>query len=98
MALAAAEQGKFAGFHKAMFELAPASPESVREAAVRAGMDLARAQAFEQSPVVDAELRNNALMAQQLGFSGTPSWIAGGSAFEGAVGTSALQTALDRGS
>lgn len=96
MALAAAEQDKYAEFHKAMFELAPASPASVREAAERAGMDLDRALAFGQSPVVEAELRNNALMAQQLGFTGTPSWVAGGNAFEGAVGTSALQAALDR--
>lgn len=96
MALAAAEQGKFAEFHKAMFALAPASPQSVREAAARAGLDLERAQAFGQSPVVEQELRNNAQMAQQLGFTGTPSWIAGDNAFEGAVGTSALQAALDR--
>ncbi|WP_394730322.1 DsbA family protein [Altererythrobacter sp. GH1-8] len=96
MALAAAEQGKFAAFHKAMFELAPATPETVREAAERAGVELERAQAFGQSPVVQAELRNNALMAQQLGFTGTPSWVAGGQTFEGAVGTSALQAAVDR--
>lgn len=97
MALAAAEQGKFAEFHEAMFDLSPASPESVREAAERAGLDLDRAQEFGQSSVVNAELRNNALIAQQMGFTGTPSWIASGGAFEGAVGTSALQTALDRG-
>ena len=96
MALAAAEQDKFAEFHKAMFDLAPASAASVREAAERAGLDLERARAFGQSRVVEAELRNNSLMAQQLGFDGTPSWIAGGRAFEGAVGTSALQAALDR--
>ncbi|NVE95329.1 DsbA family protein [Altererythrobacter lutimaris] len=96
MALAAADQGKFPEFHKAMFELAPASAESVREAAERVGLDMTRAQEFGQSRVVEAELRSNALIAQQMGFTGTPSWIAGGTTFEGAIGTSALQTALDR--
>lgn len=96
MALAAAEQGKFPEFHKAMFELSPATPETVREAAERAGLDLARAQEFGQSQAVELELRNNSIMAQQLGFTGTPSWVTEGNAFEGAVGTRALQAAVDR--
>lgn len=96
MALAAAEQGKFEAFHKAMFERAPATPESVEEAARAAGLDLERAQAFAQSAEASAEMQRNARLAQQLGFTGTPSWVAGGQAFEGAVGTSALQAAVDR--
>ncbi len=97
MALAAADQGKYPAFHKAMFEFAPATPASVEEAARAAGLDLERARAFAASREAELELRSNELLARQLGFDGTPSWVAGGRAFEGAVGTSALQTAVDRG-
>ncbi|MBE5074267.1 thioredoxin domain-containing protein [Erythrobacteraceae bacterium E2-1 Yellow Sea] len=95
MALAAAKQGKFAGFHEAMFRMTPATPETIRAAAQAAGLDLDQAQADGQSPDVEAELLRNASLAQQIGFTGTPSWVAGDQAFEGAVGYTALKRAAD---
>lgn len=95
MALAAAKQGKFAAFHEAMFRLGPANPQSIRAAAVEAELDLEQAQADGQAPDVEAELVRNATLAQRIGFTGTPSWVAGGQAFEGAVGFAALKNAAD---
>jgi len=95
MALAAAKQGKFAAFHEAMFRLAPANPESVNAAAQAAGLDMEQAQADGRAADVEAELVRNASLAQRIGFTGTPSWVAGDQAFEGAVGFEALKQAAD---
>ena len=42
-----------------------------------------------------AELARNEAYARQLGFTGTPSWIAGNAAFEGAVGFAELNAAVN---
>ena len=97
MALAAAKQGKFADFHEALFALGSASEAGVEEAARRAGLDLERAREDAASGEVTAELARNRQAAQTIGFTGTPSWIAGGQAIEGAVGPERLAQALDEG-
>lgn len=94
MALAAANQGKFAAFHAAMFAQGPPNPARVEAAARAAGMDLAAAKAFAVSPQVDAEIALNRGLAQQLGFTGTPSWVVGGQTLVGAVGVDTLQQAI----
>lgn len=96
MALAAAKQGRFAEFHEAMFRLGPVSPDSVEAAAREAGLDMARARADAASDEIALELARNHSLAQQLGFTGTPSWVTADSAFEGAVGYGALKDALDK--
>ncbi len=95
MALAAAKQGLYAEFHSQMFAAGPANPASVRAAAEAAGLDMVRAEADANSPAVDLELLENRSLAEALGFGGTPSWVAGGKAFEGAVGFDALKEAID---
>ncbi len=95
MALAAARQGKFAAFHRAMFERGTPSPAGVEAAARAAGLDLAAAQAFAASSQVDAEIARNQALARQLGFGGTPSWVIGDQVIEGAVGPERLQDAID---
>lgn len=94
MALAAAKQGKFEPFYHAMFELGPPSQMTVAAAAQKAGLDMARAQQDAASDEVTAELARNLSYAQSLGFTGTPSWIAGDEVLEGAVGFDTLNTAL----
>lgn len=96
MALAAARQGKFAAFHEAMFEAGPPSEDTILDAAGKAGLDLAKAQAVTGSGEVQLELTRNTGLAQQLGFTGTPSWIVGERILEGAVGMEALQGAIDQ--
>lgn len=95
MALAAAEQGKFAAFHRAMFERGSPSAASVEAAATAAGLDMAAARVFAASREVDAEIARNQMLARQLGFGGTPSWVVGEQAIEGAVGPERLQDAID---
>lgn len=94
MALAAAKQGKFAEFYHAMFELGPPSDESVAAAARRAGLDLEQARSDASSQEITTELAQNQAYGQSLGFTGTPSWIAGDEVLEGAVGYDTLKAAL----
>lgn len=95
MALAAARQGKFEAFHNAMFAQGSPSPQRIEAAARSAGLDLAAAKAFAVSPQADVEIAQNRGFAQQLGFTGTPSWVVGGQTLVGAVGAEALQRAID---
>ena len=95
MALAAARQGKFEAFHNAMFAQGSPNPARVEAAARSAGLDLAAAKAFAVSQQADVEIAQNRGLAQQLGFTGTPSWVVGGQTLVGAVGTEALQQAID---
>ena len=95
MALAAAEQGKYAAFYKAMFAGGQPSPASVARAAQAAGLDMARARAFAASDAVAAELAQNMQLARTLGFTGTPAWVAEGQIVEGAVGYDGLKAALE---
>ena len=94
MALAAARQGKYAAFHDLMFEHGPPTPATIELAAKGAGLDLAAARAYAASPAVELELRNNQAFARQLGFEGTPRWVAGNQAFSGAVGRERLAEAI----
>lgn len=95
MALAAAEQGKYAAFYRAMFTGSQPSPASVARAAEIAGLDMAKARAFAASDTVAAELAQNMQLARTLGFTGTPAWVAQGQIVEGAVGYDRLKAALE---
>ena len=92
--LAAAEQGKYPAFHKAMFAAGRTDPASVAAAARAAGLDLERARKMIADPKVNAEIASNLEFARKLQISGTPSWIAGKRLIIGAVGREALAQAL----
>lgn len=89
MALAAGMQGKYAAFHDAMF-----ATGDVAAAAKAAGLDMARAEADAASDQVSVEIARNLEFARELGFSGTPAWVAGKTPFGGAVGYEKLKEAL----
>lgn len=95
MALAAAQQGKYPAFYKAMFAGGQPSPATVAEAARVAGLDMDKARSAAVSDTVAAELARNMQLARTLGFTGTPSWIAEGQILEGAVGFDKLKAALE---
>lgn len=95
MALAAARQGKYPAFYKAMFAGGQPSPATVARASQVAGLDIARARADAASNAVAAELAQNMELARALGFTGTPSWVAEGQILEGAVGYDKLKQALE---
>jgi protein-disulfide isomerase len=95
MALAAAQQGKFARFHEAMFRHGPPSAGTIEAAAKEAGLDLAAARAAIDAGAFEPHLQDNAMLAQQLGISGTPGWVIGDQALNGAVGQKALDEAIE---
>jgi len=95
MALAAAQQGRYARFHDAMFRLGPPSAETIEAAATEAGVDLARARAAIATGAFDGQLQSNAQLAAQLGISGTPGWVVGDKALNGAVGPQRLGEAIE---
>ncbi|MEO5706884.1 MAG: DsbA family protein [Alteraurantiacibacter sp.] len=94
MALAAAQQGKFAVFHDAMFAAGQVTSATIEASAISAGVDLAAARAAIASGRFEAQLQNNVFMAQNLGLTGTPSWIVGDRALNGAVGAEAIGRAI----
>ena len=94
MALAAAKQGKFADFHRTLFEQEAADEAAVTRAAQSAGLDMARAKTDAQGQDVTTELMRNALLAEELGFTGTPAWITGDTIMQGAQGVDALREAI----
>jgi Protein-disulfide isomerase len=94
MALAAAEQGKYPAFHDAMFSAGQLDDPAIEAAARKAGLDMERARRIAASPTVHAEIQRNLDLAQRLGFSGTPSWIAGDRLISGAVGIDQLSEAV----
>ena len=92
--LAAAEQGKYPAFHKAIFAAGRTDPASVQAAARTAGLDLDRARKAIADPRVNAEIASNLEFARKLQISGTPSWVVGKRLIIGAVGREALAQAL----
>ncbi len=96
MSLAAARQGKYGPFYHAMFDLGPPNPQSIEAAARKAGLDLEEARRVAMSDEVSAELAKNNAIASELGFSGTPSWVAGGEVIEGYVDHDRLADALEQ--
>jgi protein-disulfide isomerase len=94
MGLAAAAQGRYALFHKAMFAIGRPDKAGIEAAAKAAGVDLAKAQAAMADPRYENELARNIEIARQLGFSGTPSWVIGDRLLSGAVGQEKLAKAI----
>jgi protein-disulfide isomerase len=95
-ALAAARQGRHKAFHDAMFSGGRSDAQTIRAAARKAGLNLAVAETFAKSEEALAEIRSNLQMMQQIGFSGTPTFIIGDQILEGALGYDALKAAVDK--
>ncbi|MFM2410706.1 MAG: hypothetical protein RL481_1534, partial [Pseudomonadota bacterium] len=93
-ALAAAKQGKHKAFHDAMFAGEKPSNPSIRAAAAKAGLDMARAEQDAKSEAVAAEIEANLALMQKVGFGGTPTFIVGDQILEGALGYDALKEAI----
>lgn len=94
MGLAAAKQGKFAAFHRALFEQETADADAIERAGEAAGLDMARARKDAEGQDVTMELMRNAMLAEELGFTGTPAWITGNRILQGAQGAEPLAQAI----
>lgn len=95
MALAAAEQGKYAEFHTNMFQMGPPDAQTIEAAATASGVDLELARTAIASGKYDFHLQGNVQMAQQLGLSGTPGWVVGNQTLNGALGAEAIGEAIE---
>jgi protein-disulfide isomerase len=94
MAMAAAEQGKYPAFHNAMYQIGKPDARTIEAAAKTAGLDLDRARRTIADPRLEAEIERNMVLARQLGFQGTPSWVIGDRLLSGAVGKDVLAAAI----
>lgn len=91
MALAAAKQGKYYAFHKTMFATGRPTASTIQAVASEIGLDMAAARTFIATPEAQREIQNNIEIAQQMRFTGTPSWIVGNQSEIGAVGYDGLR-------
>ena len=94
MGLAAAQQGRYAAFHEAMYALGPPSTATIEQAARQAGVDLAVADKAIASGIFDPFLKSNIALAGRIGIDGTPGWVIGDRVIDGAVGFAALGDAV----
>jgi protein-disulfide isomerase len=94
MGLAAAQQGKFAAYHDAMYALGPPTAETIARAAKQAGVDMAAADKAIASGLYDSFLKTNIALASRIGVDGTPGWVIGDRVIAGAVGLDALGEAV----
>jgi protein-disulfide isomerase len=93
-ALAAANQGKHNAFHLAMFDIGRPDDQTLRQAATRAGVDIAAAERFITTPAATAEIESNIELMRKIGFNGTPTFIIGDQIVEGAMGYDVLKKAV----
>lgn len=85
----AAEQGRFARFHQALYAAGRVSPASIAAAARASGVDLSR-----PSARADREIAQNLALAGRLGMTGTPSWVIGDRVVSGALPLDQLKEAV----
>ncbi|HWI86046.1 MAG TPA: DsbA family protein [Sphingomonas sp.] len=93
-ALAAAKQGKYVAFRRALFAGDHPDRNGIAAAARAAGLDLVRFAADRDAPDVTAEVASNLTLAQRLQISGTPFFVIGNHSFTGAAGSDALAAAI----
>jgi len=93
-ALAAARQGGYPAFHRALFSGAHPDGQAIAAAAKAAGLVPEAVVAGGKASEVQAEIASNLSLARQLGISGTPFFVIGGRTFEGAIGYDALAAAV----
>ncbi len=92
VSLAAAQQGKFAQFHDALYAAGPVSEASIAAAANAAGIDQTKLAGFDKT--ADAEIAKNMATAGKLGMTGTPAWVVGDRVLSGALPIEEFEKAI----
>jgi protein-disulfide isomerase len=92
--LAAQQQGGYLKLKNAvMTGPAEITPDSLRAATAKTGLDWDRLQKDMADPAVQQRLEANLGLAHKLGISGTPAYVIGGQMLPGALGLAELQEA-----
>jgi protein-disulfide isomerase len=94
VALAAAKQGHYLPFHRAVF--ADGRPDQAHLAAAgkAAGLDAARLATDSKGSDVAREIDANIAIASRIGVNGTPAFVVGDKLLSGAVGHDAIAKAI----
>ncbi|MFI6533563.1 DsbA family protein [Nonomuraea sp. NPDC050547] len=94
---AAARQDRFWPFHDVLYSGEVAlSDAGLREAAVRAGLDVARFERDRKDPSVRQAVQADLEFALQLGLPGTPAFLINGELLFGAQPVAAFQKAIEK--
>lgn len=97
LAIASQWQGKHAAFHDALMKSPrPLTEQSIKAAAVRAGVNWTQVEADlkNRSGEVEALLERNDEQAMQLGLGGTPGFIIGNTLYAGGMNLAGLKEAV----
>ena len=90
--MAAAKQGKFLAFHKALMGASDKPSEgSVMAIAGRVGLDVERLGRDMKDPAIEAYLDETSRLAAEIGIRGTPAFVIGDTLVPGAVGAARLK-------
>jgi protein-disulfide isomerase len=95
VAIAAAKQGKYLEFHKAMFAAGRASKESAFKVAEQIGLDMERAKKDAASPETEALISKLSELGKRTFVDGTPSFIVGDKTNPGAADYDQLKQLVD---
>jgi len=96
-ALAADRQGKYPAFHKALYGARTRVTEAVvLKIAAETGLDVERMKADMQLPEIQAAIARNMELAQALGITGTPGFVAGGQIYPGETDLATLKKLIEQ--
>lgn len=90
VSLAAAQAGKYAVFHRAVYAAGRPEPAMVEKVAKGLGIN----PSFAADPKAQAEIDANIALARPLRLTGTPSWVIGDQVFVGNVDYDVLKKAI----
>lgn len=93
--LAAQAQGGYERLHRLLMAGTPnITPDTIKEASARAGLDWTRLSHDMESDAVAARIKANLALAHRLGISGTPAYVIGRQLLPGAMELAELQAAV----
>ncbi len=96
-ALAAARQGKYGEFHKALYGVKSRVTEAVvMKVAAGIGLDMTRLKSDMQQPDIEGSISRNAELAQALGITGTPGFVVGDLIFPGATDLETMKKLIEQ--
>jgi protein-disulfide isomerase len=95
IAIAAAKQGKYLEFHKAMFAAGRANKESALKVAEQIGLDMEKVKADSAAPETEALITKISEIGKRIFVDGTPTFIIGDKTNPGAADYDQLKQLVD---
>jgi protein-disulfide isomerase len=95
VAIAAAKQGKYVEFHKAMFAAGRASKDSALKVAEQIGLNMDKVKADAASPETEALLAKMSEIGKRMFVDGTPTFVVGDKTNPGAADYDILKQLVD---